>query len=103
MFPTFKLRLNRFKLDGQKYGLVLGRHIQAAMRIAAREFLLEVVKRIPVWTGFLRGAFGNLEDLVGTVASEANTSAFKNQSHVRGGQRFFIKKNRNANQIRVRH
>lgn len=67
MFPKFTLTADYVKFDGGIFGLKLGEHFNKAMRVAARSFLIEAVKRIPVRTGFLRGSFGNLEDIIGTA------------------------------------
>lgn len=67
MFPQFYLELTQLSFNGKAFGQALGGYIGQAMRAAARAFLIAISTRIPQRTGFLRGAFGNLEDIVGQV------------------------------------
>lgn len=40
---------------------------------AGQKFLLAAIPRIPIWTGMLRGAFRNAEDLFGKVTNDAQS------------------------------
>ncbi len=68
MFPKIKLEVAQFQFDGDAYTKAFRLAVTRAVRLAARAFLLETANRIPVRTGFLRGAFGTLEDVVGSVS-----------------------------------
>ncbi len=68
MFPQFSIEVAQFKFDTDGYTNACRLAIVKATRLAARAFLLAADSRIPVRTGFLRGAFGNLEDIVGAVS-----------------------------------
>ena len=66
MFPKISFAVGLFQLDPTYVG-DLAKCVKKANRMAARAFLLAAVSAIPVRTGFLRGAFGNLEEVVGSV------------------------------------
>lgn len=70
----FSVRVSLRELDRQRYLRDLKEHLNKALILAARKFLLAAVPRVPTFTGFARGAFGNLEDLAGRVTG-AGTSA----------------------------
>ncbi len=44
---------------------------------AGQKFLLASIPRIPIWTGMLRGAFRNAEDLFGKVTNEGDPTLGK--------------------------
>lgn len=67
MFPKIVFEASQFQFDTAGYTKALRLAIARAIRMSARAFLLEADSRIPLRTGFLRGAFGILEDLVGSV------------------------------------
>ena len=68
MIPSFKFVAYKFEFDSNGYTEATRRAVTAAVRLAARAFLLEADSLIPVDTGFLRGAFGTLEDAMGSVS-----------------------------------
>lgn len=57
-------------LDRETYLAAVRESIRAVFIKAARQFLLAAVPRVPIWTGFSRGAFKNLEDVVGQVGQD---------------------------------
>lgn len=61
------VEINPIVFDREGYTRDLRLAMSRAMRAAAREFLLVINSRIPIRTGFLRGAFGTLESVVGSV------------------------------------
>jgi hypothetical protein len=52
------------------------------MMKGAQQFLLEAIPRIPIRTGFARGAFRNLEDVAGAVSAGGGTAKIRGD---RGG------------------
>jgi hypothetical protein len=65
----FSVRVSLPELDRERYLKDFKDHLNKALIAAARKFLLAAVPRVPIFTGFARGAFGNLEDLAGRVSS----------------------------------
>lgn len=65
--PKFKLTATWPVLDRESYLRDFRAAIDQAMIKAARKFLLAAVPQVPIFTGFARSAFGNLEDLAGRV------------------------------------
>jgi hypothetical protein len=65
----FSVRVSLPELDRERYLRDLKDHLNKALIAAARKFLLAAVPRIPIFTGFARGAFGSLEDVAGRVES----------------------------------
>lgn len=65
--PRLRVTASLPQLDRERYLSDFKKSIDQAFIKAVRKFLLAAVPLIPVWTGFARGAFGNLEDLVGRV------------------------------------
>jgi len=59
--------------DMEKWSAALREEIRKVFLKAAQKFLLAAVPRIPIFTGMARGALRNLEDLVGTVTSDAQS------------------------------
>lgn len=66
--PKFTATINTLKLDGVKFTAAIIAHIQEQMKYAGREFAKTAIRRIPIRTGFLAGAFANLEELLGEQA-----------------------------------
>lgn len=58
------------QIDETRFIGALEKLIETAMVKAIRAFLLAAVPRVPIYTGFARGAFRNLEDRVGQVGKE---------------------------------
>lgn len=56
------------EFDSKKYTEAFVAYVEDLMRLAAGEFAKAALARIPVRTGFVAGAFGSLEDLLGTKA-----------------------------------
>lgn len=61
------------KFDKDAYSRAVKAEVRKTFMKAGQKFLLAAVPRIPIWTGMLRGAFRNLEDLVGKVTSDAQS------------------------------
>lgn len=61
----FSVRASLVELDGAKFIQAVKDACREALIKAARKFLLAALPRIPIFTGFARGAFGPLEDVVG--------------------------------------
>jgi len=64
----FTYRVSLPELDDKKFTKAVQDACRKALMKAAREFLLAAIPKVPIFTGFARGAFGNLEDLVGRVS-----------------------------------
>lgn len=64
------------KFDKEKYFQAVKREIQKTFMKAGQKFLLAAIPKIPIWTGFARGAFRNAEDLFGKVTAD-KTSGFR--------------------------
>src|SRR6266496_3181565 len=62
-----KVTASLLQLDRDRYLKDFQDALKQAAILAARSFLLAAIPRIPVFTGFARGAFGNLEDIAGRV------------------------------------
>jgi hypothetical protein len=67
MVPKFVATVSEFRFDGPEYGTAVKKAVSFSLRAASRAFLLVIAARVRVKTGFLRGAFGTLEDRVGYV------------------------------------
>lgn len=65
--PKLRVTASLPQLDRDRYLTDLKKSIEQAFIKAARKFLLAAVPLIPQWTGFSRGALGNLEDIAGRV------------------------------------
>lgn len=61
----FSVRASLVELDSTKFVKAVKDACRQALLKAARKFLLAALPRVPIFTGFARGAFGNLEDVVG--------------------------------------
>lgn len=66
---SFSVSIDKF--DKVAYKKALDETVRQTFIKAGQKFLLAAIPRIPIWTGMLRGAFRNLEDLVGKVESTA--------------------------------
>ncbi len=69
-------------VDTKKFTNSLDKDLEKLFHDSAREFLIATVRRIPVRTGFLRGAFSTLEDVIG--AFEFTQSAASKEGPTRG-------------------
>lgn len=67
MAVTFKSTVKLDHINISRYTKELDFAMRRVVKIAARQFLLHTTLRIPVDTGFLRGAFMNLEYLLGSA------------------------------------
>lgn len=65
------------KFDKEAYKKAVDEAVRKAFIKALQRFLLAAVPRIPVWTGMLRGAFRNIEDIAGKVTTDAQSSGFR--------------------------
>lgn len=61
------------KFDKAKWDAAVKQAIRVCFMKAAQKFLLAAIPRIPIWTGMARGAFRNLEDIVGKVTNDAQS------------------------------
>lgn len=67
--PGLKLTVSLPLLDKDAYVRALRASIELAVVKGARKFLAAAAPLVPYWTGFARGAFSNLEDVVGRVSN----------------------------------
>lgn len=67
--PGLKLTVSMPQLDRDAYIRALQATVTDAIIKSARKFLAAAAPLVPVWTGFARGAFANLEDVVGRVSN----------------------------------
>lgn len=65
--PRLRVTASLPQLDRERYLSDYKKSVEQAFIKAARKFLLAAVPLIPQFTGFARGALGNLEDVVGRV------------------------------------
>jgi len=72
---NFSAQLTSFDLDAGRYSKALDLEIQRQMRMAARAFVAAAVRAIPVRTGFVRGAFRNIEEAIGVNIAGSTSSA----------------------------
>lgn len=75
-----KYRITATVIDEKAYLAAIDNYIKDTMKEVARAFLLAAVARVPVYTGFSRGSFRNLEDIVGSVRMEAGSLRIRNKS-----------------------
>lgn len=61
----FSVRASLPSLDAKAFVQAVRDACREALLKAARKFLLAALPRVPIFTGFARGAFGPLEDLAG--------------------------------------
>lgn len=69
-------QLTGFVFKRAEYTKAFSRALQLQLRNAAREFAKEVLLRVPVQTGFARGALLNLNDAIGLNAA-SNPLAYR--------------------------
>lgn len=69
----FYLKLDTFNIDFHKFTKAMERDCDKLLKLGAQKWLLAVLSRIPIRTGFLAGAFTPLENLVGVAARDAAT------------------------------
>lgn len=60
-------RIDTINFDLSSFSKALAEDCRKMIRLAAQKWLMAVIRRIPVRTGFLAGAFTPLENLVGSV------------------------------------
>lgn len=63
--PLFTAKIDQFQFDGQRFLTSMERGCRELMRDAAKFWLTQVLKHIPIRTGFLVGSFSGLEDMLG--------------------------------------
>lgn len=61
------------QFDPVAYGAAVRDAIRKCFMKAGQKFLLAAIPRIHIWTGMARGAFRNLEDIVGKVTNDAQS------------------------------
>lgn len=77
-----KVTASLHQLDRERYLKDFQSALKQAALKAARAFLLAASPQIPVWTGFSKGALGNLEDIAGRVVG--TTIRTSRQGRTRG-------------------
>lgn len=77
------------KFDKEGYIKALQKEMNRVFKKAGQRFLLAAIPKIPILTGMARGAFRNLEDVVGKVTNDATSGvrirATRLKSEKRGG------------------
>jgi hypothetical protein len=64
-------------LDRDKYATAVRDEMRRVFFKGAQRLMLAAIPRIPIWTGMARGAFLNLEDLVGKVTKDAQSGGYR--------------------------
>lgn len=67
------MKIDTFNIDFHKFTKAMERDCDRLLKLGAQKWLLAVLARIPIRTGFLAGAFTPLEDLVGVVGRDTAT------------------------------
>ncbi len=67
MMPSINIEVKQFTFDSEGYATAVRKAVEKSLQLACRAFLMEADTRIPVRTGFLRGAFGTLGSF-GTIS-----------------------------------
>jgi hypothetical protein len=75
MADGITIRAQNFRFEGKNFSKAMNRELEALFVEAARAFLIAAVRRIQIRTGFLRGAFTRLEDVVGAYQIGASKRA----------------------------
>lgn len=65
------------QFDKKKYEEAVREAIRKVFFKAGQKFLLAAIPKIPIWTGMARGAFRNMEDLVGKVTNDAQSGGVR--------------------------
>lgn len=65
------------EFDQKKYLSDVRTAIRSCFMKAGQKFLLAAIPKIPIWTGMARGAFRNLEDLVGKVTNDSQSGGVR--------------------------
>ena len=68
---TFTATVEKF--DEAAYGRAVRDAIRKCFMKAGQKFLLAAIPKVHIWTGMARGAFRNLEDIVGKVTNDAQS------------------------------
>lgn len=68
---TFTATVEKF--DAEAYGAAVRDAIRKCFMKAGQKFLLAAIPKVHIWTGMARGAFRNLEDIVGKVTNDAQS------------------------------
>lgn len=63
--PRLKISASLPQLDRKRFESDFKLRVTRAIYTAIRQFLMAAVPKIPIWTGFARGALAQLEELVG--------------------------------------
>jgi hypothetical protein len=81
-------------IDLLKWKDLVTKFMQALLKKAAGEFLLDAVPRIPIWTGHARSAFKNLEDVAGKIVAASDySSGIRLRKDRKGGRQVKILRN----------
>lgn len=82
-----KIRAVIRQINIDKFTAAMHKEMEQIFVEAARQFLIEISRRIPVRTGFLRGAFSTLEDVVGNVENTGKPRSKKKTKATGVGKR----------------
>lgn len=74
---NIQVKAELFKFNKEKYLKAVNEAIKLAFTKGAQQFLLAAVPKIPIYTGFSRGAFRELEELVGKVTKDAQSGGYR--------------------------
>lgn len=85
MADGITIRAENLQFDGREFTKTMQNDLEALFIEAVRAFLVASTRRIPIRTGFLRGAFTRLEDVVGAFEASGQTRA--NTNKARSGPR----------------
>src|SRR5436190_12043630 len=66
--PKFTATIEIPSFDSELFNKAVIKKLEELMREAAKEFAKSALKRIPVRTGFVAGAFGSLVEMLGPTA-----------------------------------
>jgi hypothetical protein len=88
MADGITIRAENLQFDGREWSKAMNRELEDLFIEAARAFLIASTRRIPIRTGFLRGAFTRLEDVIGAFEASGQHKANieKARSGPRGGK-----------------
>ncbi len=83
MSMAIEIRAEVGRLDSKRFTKAMETELEKVFVEAARAFLIAATRRIPVRTGFLRGAFSRLEDVVGSFEFGSSRSSLSRKGTTR--------------------
>lgn len=87
MADGITIRAESLQFDGGAFSEAMNTTLEQLFHDAARAFLIAATRRTPIRTGFLRGAYGRLEDVVGAFEASASKSQPRGLAKPRKGER----------------